>query len=181
MLLFRTPSIEKENSVSTSGLSNPVSVNVRKTPDQLVVSFPKFSMTEPAISSAEMQKLLEKLGSTKPVAERVRCESKNGVVASAKNPDWPPHRKGECTAEDYGEWIYEELPKLLSYIRTLEREHRAMREAIEQTMQEGFSLDSMYRKPESPSIPGKPPKRALIFFWRSTAKLGKVLSTLSIK
>jgi hypothetical protein len=84
----------------------------------------------PQPSAESIQKLLERIESTKPVSKEVRCESPSGVVAYAKNPEWPPHRKGECEAADYGMWLYEEMPKLLAYIRTLEKEHRDLHDWV---------------------------------------------------
>lgn len=87
-------------------------------------------MTTSFPSSAEMQNLLKKIEETKPVPKTIRCEGKNGAVSYAKNPEYPPHRKGECEADDYGDWIYGEMPKILSYIHILEKEHRAMEVAL---------------------------------------------------
>lgn len=78
------------------------------------------TFTQP--SAGEVDALLQKVAGTKPVQQKVRCEGPNGAVAYANNPDWPPHRKGECTAEDYGVWIHEDvMPQLVAYIRQLEK------------------------------------------------------------
>lgn len=98
--------------------------------------------TDKAATAEVMQKLLEKLEETKPVSKTVRCEGPNGVVAWAVNPEWPPHRKGECAADDYGVWVGEEMPNLLSYIRTLETEHKW---AIKCLGDNGIDLDSYIR------------------------------------
>lgn len=79
-------------------------------------------------SQAEMQKLLKKIEETEPVSKTILCTGKGGVTCSTPNPSWPPLQKGQCVSEDYAEWIFKEMPKIISYIRTLEQEHRMMGE-----------------------------------------------------
>lgn len=86
----------------------------------------------------EIEAILEKLETLKPVPRQVKCTSPEGVVAWAANPSWPPKTKGGCEADDYGMFVFEDvMPKLIPYIRSLQsvqdtvlREHGEMRDRL---------------------------------------------------
>ena len=79
----------------------------------------------PTPSAEEMMK---KLSFVFPVPKTIRCEGKNGAVAYAPNPEYPPFKGGGCEAEDYAMWLYEDVKP---FIEQMFKDCCVMREALE--------------------------------------------------
>ncbi len=80
-----------------------------------------------------MQRLLEKMETIRPVPENIECIGKVGTVTLKNvvpNPEYPPHRKGECRADDYGMWLYEEMPKILAHIHSQAKRIEELEKAL---------------------------------------------------
>jgi hypothetical protein len=99
-------------------------------------------MTDPTPSAGEIQAIIEKVELCRPVSEQLKRMSKY----DGKQFTWPTE-KGDCTADDYAEWMYEDVaPALIRYIRQLEFENNARRITLDQIEQRNAVLLKEHRE-----------------------------------